>query len=78
MAFLMTSVSDKLKYHWDRLNKIKSGPKKNVAISYAIGYFVLNQIEITDESFELLKKQLEKFYEQTDKAISDASKKGEL
>ena len=71
MAFIVCSCSDELKHYWDRLNKLTHAGKKNDAVAYAIGYFVINQLNVTDVDFNEMKIKLKKFYDNVDKVIKE-------
>lgn len=77
MATMLVTCSDKLKYQFDRLNKITSMGKKNKAATYAMAYIVVNQIEITNEKFKQMETKLNDLCAKTDQAIKDASKQGD-
>lgn len=73
MAMILFSCSDKLKFNWESLNKMSNRDKKTLAHHYAMAYFIVNQIEITDAMFKDIETKLNVFYSKVDEAKKQAS-----
>lgn len=62
-----STPTKKLYLNFEHLNKLTTGQKKNWAIQYAMGYFVLNKIQITDEDFKKMKEDIKIYFEKIEK-----------
>jgi len=70
-----TTPSKELYYHFNKLNRLTNRNKKDFAIQYALAYFVMNRIYITDEDFRDIKEKITKFLKEAEKHNEETLKK---